>query len=103
MPKEIRVEKYQIFICDACGKREEIRVGAKHGWVSFVESKLDGIRLLEKVQKTPRYESFHIPNKVTIYCCEKLCAKNYLISSIELFMAEISPSHIKPQRGLSNL
>lgn len=103
MPKEIKVEKYQIFICDACGKREEVSIGAKHEWVSFVKSELHGIRLFEKVQKTPRYESFHIPNKITVYCCGKLCTKTYLISSIELFMAEISPPHIKPQRGLSNL
>jgi hypothetical protein len=104
MPKKVKVEKSWVYTCDFCGFNEEIKAGEKNEWVSLIESKADGMRLIEKVQETPRYESFHVPNKKILHYCTKKCARQYLLNSIELLLAEISPQHIKPQnRGLDSL
>ena len=103
MPIETKVEKTQVLICDNCGQREELLVTDKNNWIKFTESESEGLRLLEKIQTTQRYESFHIPNKKIIYCCGKLCARQYLVNSIELFLAEITPAPYKPHKSLSNL
>jgi hypothetical protein len=101
MPIETKVEKTQVLICDNCGQREEIKVTDKNDWIKFTESVSEGLRLLEKIQTTQRYESFHIPNKKIIYCCGKSCARSYLGNSIELFLAEIAPEPNKPTRSFS--
>ena len=102
MPKEIKISKQQLYVCDTCGVREEVDK-VKKDWVEFSEVRSDGLRLMEKIKNVQRYESFHIPNKKQMCFCSRLCAKKYLDNSINMFLAEISPAKIKPQKGLANM
>lgn len=85
------------FKCNSCGLLVEAEIKPLE-WVSFTEVVLNGIRLFERA-RTPRYESFHIPNKEEKFYCTKNCAFNSLKTSIEVFLSEIQ-SLSSGSRGL---
>jgi len=88
MPKQDIIKKEEVFVCDYCSNKEVIE--GKNEWlkINLVETK--ALRLMEKVAEVIRYESFHIPNKKIVYFCNKNCAKNFLLNSVDLFLAELA-------------
>jgi len=96
MPRKIQIEKKVVFRCDECKKEETLPIGAKRtGWLSVSVVATDGLRLFEKMAKTKRYESFNIPNKEEKVYCSRDCIFRSLTKSIDLFIAEISPSTLE--------
>ncbi len=80
-----------MFICNKCGTRIE---GDKlpGGSFQFTETETIGIRLYEKISDY-RYESFHVPNKKTVFYCSRKCAVDTIKSSVDVFLSEISPKN----------
>ena len=58
MPRRLQVEKKQVLRCDECKKEEVLPIRAKRtGWITVMCTANDGVRLFEKKDKIPRYES----------------------------------------------
>ncbi len=92
MPRSLQTVQKQVFRCDECKKEEHIAAGAKRtGWLTVISSESDGLRLFQKKDKVPRYESFHLPNKEEKVYCSRECVFKNLTKSVDLFIAEISP------------
>jgi len=90
MPIIKKVQTTETIVCDKCGKETEIVKGQKlTDIVTFRYTEKNGLRLLEKKEKIPHYESFQIPNRKDIIFCSHQCAVEWLKGSTDLFLAEV--------------
>lgn len=85
------INKEYKYTCDSCGKTETLSATLKTAWIQVTEVQNNGIRVFEKTSEIKPYETFNIPNKVEKTYCTKVCALKSIVSSIELFLAEIAP------------
>ena len=90
MPIINKIETTRTIICDGCGGHTEIVKGKKlTGIIEFRYTEKNGLRLLEKKEKIPHYESFQIPNRKDIIFCSQECSVKWLKHSTDLFLAEV--------------
>lgn len=95
MPKKVQLERLNIWRCDECKKEEALKVSAKRtGWFTISYTATNGLRLFEKKDPLPRYESFNIPSQEERVFCSRECILKNLTSSIDLFISEISTKSI---------
>lgn len=94
--KKETIEVVYHYQCDYCSKKhsQKTKTTPKE-WVVLTVTKSDKLRLYEKEEPTPRYESFHIPNKKQITYCSTTCANKAIKEDMELFVAESLPRRAK--------
>jgi len=87
MPKVEHIQKTINYICDKC----QAEIIDNKELISVSVASHNGLRLLQKIQQGYTYEAFEIPDRKELYFCSNDCARSYLFSDLELFLAEIKP------------
>jgi ribosomal protein S26 len=86
--------KTNILTCDYCGKSSNNKEEQRE-WVSFNFLDVGGIRLFEKISKSPRYETFNLSSKKEKNYCSINCARSATLISLDIFFKELKSSSIK--------
>jgi len=94
MPIIKQVDIKRELVCDGCGQRKELSQSKPYKEIiTFKYTEKDGLRLFERIDKIPHYESFQIPNRKEVIFCSLDCAKKWLQHSMDLFLAEVKVKH----------